>query len=199
MTSVLTKRRDAIAAGLRPWLREEQIVLALEALEDDAVFNLQRFADRIYDRLAPACARRDFHRSLVQSVFLGGGEERAAAAEGDPAETRLFCALLGGFLKLLATQRGHAEEAVRSYIIEKVDRFPLGGAARQALVEWLVGRKGDLAAPLPRDAMRQIVNVSYVLACEYLGPVTADRLLAAAVREAERMPEAALFPPRRLL
>lgn len=201
--SVTTRRRHAIAAGLRPWLGEEEIALALATLEDDTAFNLQRFADRIYDRLTPSCARRDFHRSLVQSVFLGGEDEEETQApvwsETAHGETRVFAALLGGFLRLLATQRGPAEVEVRAYLVEKLERFGLSGAGQSAMAEWLAGHRSEPGAAVGREAMRQMVNLGYVLACEYLGPVAADRLLSAAVKEAERLPEARAYPPRGLL
>jgi hypothetical protein len=139
----------------------------------------------------------------VQSVFLGGQEEeeaRAPAGRGaGPEETRVFAALLGAFLRLLAAQRGPAEAEVRAYLMEKLERFGLSGAGQRAMAEWLAGHRSEPDVAVGREAMRQMVNLGYVLACEYLGPVAADRLLSAAVKEAERLPEARAFPPRGLL
>jgi hypothetical protein len=48
-------------------------------------------------------------------------------------------------------------------------------------------------------ALRTLAHHLYLLAADLIGPMQADRLLAQAVAEAERLPEAALFSPQRLL
>lgn len=58
---------------------------------------------------------------------------------------------------------------------------------------------GGLKALYPPEAMQALVHLLYLGACEYFGPVKTDEMLAAAVAEAEQLPEATLFSPRTLL
>jgi hypothetical protein len=44
-----------------------------------------------------------------------------------------------------------------------------------------------------------IINLFYVPLAELYGPISADRILASAVRAVEQMAEARAFPPRDLL
>lgn len=58
---------------------------------------------------------------------------------------------------------------------------------------------GQLVTKATETDYRVTVHVAYVWLCQKLGPVDADRLLNAAVRAADQLPEAAIFPPRALL
>jgi len=204
--SMQLKRRQAIIAGLSPLLPEEQVIAAIgvwdESYATNPAFNLQSYVDRLMEALAPTCQRRDLHRALVKSVFLGEAEVSAqeAPAEGTaPVENRVFEQLLGAFLTGVATQRPAADAAIRGYLIDKLGALPLAGAPQDAVAGWLARRCVAITAPLSREAMRGLLNLAYVLVCEYLGPMNADRLLSLAVKQTEGLPEARLLPPRTLL
>lgn len=55
-----------------------------------------------------------------------------------------------------------------------------------------------LAANLSLPQMRGIINILYLCACQIVGPLEADRLIAAAIAQAEGLPEAEEFDPRQL-
>ncbi|MDX2008165.1 MAG: hypothetical protein SFU83_23220 [Meiothermus sp.] len=55
-----------------------------------------------------------------------------------------------------------------------------------------------LAANLSLPQMRGIINILYLCACQIVGPLEADRLVAAAISQAEGLPEAEEFDPRQL-
>lgn len=203
---VQMKRRQAIFAGLAPLLPEEQTLAALELFDSNfsegSSFNLQSFVDRVYAQFQPDCARRDLHRALVQSVFLGSGKEERELTEAN-ADTsplnRLFAHMLSRLLEQVATHDARIESAVRTYLMDKLIALNLPTRTQRELVQWLAHKLPELDAPLTPEGARHLLNLAYVLVCEYLGPVVADRYLAEAVKSAEGLPEARMMAPRSLL
>lgn len=202
------RRRQAIINGLAPLLREDQTLVALEIFDRSfahgPAFNLQKYVDQLCERLVPSFPRRDLHRALVASVFLGGsgGEgklDMRPESDGPSPANRVFEHLLGGFLSLVAGTRPKVETAVRTYLAEKLGALGLSVVAQKALSEWLSRRQANIGTPISRESMRNLLNLAYVLVCEYLGPVVADRLLSQAVAETEALPEAHAVAPRSLL
>jgi hypothetical protein len=55
-----------------------------------------------------------------------------------------------------------------------------------------------LAGNLNLPQMRGLINILYLCACQIVGPLEADRLIAAAIAQAEGLPEAEEFDPRQL-
>ncbi len=71
----------------------------------------------------------------------------------------------------------------------------------QAFRQWSDQRfASDALPPLhaPED-LQHLAHQLYLLAADLIGPMQADRLLAQAAAEAERLPEAAMFSPQQLL
>lgn len=74
-------------------------------------------------------------------------------------------------------------------------------ALRLAFKQWSGERfASDALPPLyaPED-LQYLAHQLYLLAADLIGPMQADRLLAQAAADAERLPEAAMFSPQRLL
>jgi hypothetical protein len=74
-------------------------------------------------------------------------------------------------------------------------------ALHRAFKQWSGERfASDALPPLhaPED-LQHLAHQLYLLATDLIGPMQADRLLAQAAAEAERLPEAALFSPQMLL
>lgn len=70
-----------------------------------------------------------------------------------------------------------------------------------ALRQWSRTRFAEDALPplqAPED-LRHLAHQLYLLAVDFVGPMQADRLLAQAATDAERLPEASLFSPQMLL
>lgn len=102
-------------------------------------------------------------------------------------------------------------------VLAKADRQPgvlasavgdltAGGDVReQALnrpfAQWASQRFAPGAQPAVRapEDLRYLAHLLYLLAADLIGPMQADRLLAQAAAEAERLPEAARFSPQLLL
>lgn len=108
-------------------------------------------------------------------------------------------------------------QTIASAILAKADRHP--GVLLQAVGDLAVataGREQELhriferwaearfaSDALPKlqsqDDLRPLAHLLYLLAADLLGPMQADRLLAQAASDAERLPEASMFSPQMLL
>ena len=91
-------------------------------------------------------------------------------------------------------------------LAQAVDDLGAGAAGREqelhlALKRWSRARfAADALPPLRgQEDLRHLAHQLYLLAVDFLGPMPADRLLAQAAAEAERLPEAATFSPQYLL
>ena len=71
----------------------------------------------------------------------------------------------------------------------------------QLFKRWSAERFAVNALPFlnSQDELRYLAHQLYLLAADLIGPMQADRLLAQAAAEAERLPEAAVFSPQMLL
>ncbi len=108
-------------------------------------------------------------------------------------------------------------QTIAAAILAKADRHP--GVLLQAvgdLAVAAVGREQELRRILERwaelrfasdalpklqsqDDLRPLAHLLYLLAADLLGPMQADRLLAQAASDADRLPEASKFSPQMLL
>lgn len=122
------------------------------------------------------------------------------ATPGGNAAFRVFrCVAQALFQGVRADGLGGArlfEDALR----RQADSHGLTPAGRHALLRWAAEEDDDgYFQRMSSSEYPAIAHLLYVAACEALGPVAADRLLSRAVKQAEALPEAASFPPQRLL
>lgn len=94
----------------------------------------------------------------------------------------------------------------RDVLAQAVDDLGAGATGREqelhlALKRWSRARfAADALPPLrAQEDLRHLAHQLYLLAVDFLGPMPADRLLAQAAADAERLPEAARFSPQSLL
>jgi hypothetical protein len=125
-----------------------------------------------------------------------------AAAPEAPADQQVFAALITALLE--GVRQSHAgtwdefrqgalallPELRSTPAVREVTRLAWASAEPSA-TRWLIAA--------PEATLAELVNLTYVALCEALGPIDADRLLTEAVREAQRIPAARRFSPRRLV
>lgn len=109
---------------------------------------------------------------------------------------------LSALLVKLCDAAGQADvrsqsELVRQFVAGSGKR--LGQAAAQDFGALLSGRSDALHQDYAPTDASSIINLFYVPLAELYGPITADRILASAVRAVEQMAVARAFPPRELL
>lgn len=127
----------------------------------------------------------------------------APPAPEAPAEQQVFAALITALQE--GVRQGHGGDwdefrqralallpQLRSTpAVREVARLAWGSSAEAPTARWLIAA--------PEATLAELVNLTYVALCEALGPIDADRLLTEAVREAQRIPAARRFSPRRLV
>jgi hypothetical protein len=131
--------------------------------------------------------------------------EPPPAASTAPADTpRVSPAThtLSALLVKLCDAAGQADvrsqkDLVSQFIAGCGKRF--GAVAAQDIAALLSGRAAVLSRDYEPTNASVIINLFYVPLAELYGPISADRILASAVRAVEQMAEARAFHPRDLL
>jgi|GEM_PF-6065881 len=88
---------------------------------------------------------------------------------------------------------------LRAFVQAAIPKVGLSTSARDEMVRWCGNLRHVVGPGLTADEMHKILHQMYLWTLDAIGPVDADRLFGRAIRESERLPEAALFPPRSLL
>lgn len=161
---------------------------------------------RVPDAWMPAANQTD------EQPFVPAGREAPAAAPAVPEPVARIDSVERIVFKAFA-------QPIAAAILAKADRHPgvlqqavddLGTSAstdsrtqalHRAFKQWSGERYASDALPplhAPED-LQHLAHQLYLLAADLIGPMQADRLLAQAAAEAERLPEAALFSPQMLL
>jgi hypothetical protein len=224
----LSRRRRAVFRGLSPYVSGERLMDAMWLWEDGgygmrAAFALQDFLARVCGTPALKGLRREMHLSLVKSMILpstalppdpiaamrsqrsmqtargksGVPEVRQEVAA--PEANLVFAHVSSRFLGSLEEAGPASTLKIRGYVLGGLTQLHLDRRVSAQLVNWLTDDSVTLPVPIPLDVMRKLLHSMYVLACEYFGPVVADRHLAAAVRSASTLAAAKRFPPSQLL
>jgi len=116
-------------------------------------------------------------------------------------EQIVFRGLMTRFTERAARKDPDGAQEIAEILAEDKSLRELPATVAAALDKWL--ESGFSAAHCPVDIdvpkMQSIVHQVYVAACEALGPVTTDQLLAAAVTDANALPQAEIYPPDKFL
>lgn len=199
----LIQRRRAIYTGLRPFFNDMELTNALALWEQDfsqkPKFALNVFIARCCNTPELKEKRGEILRAVIyamdlpldrllpdpQQLFESDAEYKAAVNHRLDNETAVFVVLLTALLKQFdyATQGG-----IRNFLVENLHKLKLEARSAQRIREWLSGQSTQLAANYKIEVLQQLVNITYIVMCQYAGPVKADQLLAQALKEVE--PEA---------
>lgn len=192
----LSHRRRAIYTGLKPFLSEERLQLALRHWQaqyaDQPSLALQRFVADICRDAELNTKRSTILRQLLQTMAQPEHELLAdpgspldtgtpPTPEADPSSSIAFGALLSAMISLLPETQRHR---LRLDFFSALRNTELPLHITDTLQHWL----SQPSAPLtlydaPRSLLRRLLNQFYVVLCGALGPVSADKLLAAATRQ----------------
>lgn len=126
----------------------------------------------------------------------------ASTAPADTPRVSPATHTLSALLVKLCDAAGQADvrsqkELVSQFVAGCGKRF--GSAATQDIAALLSGRAAVLSRDYEPTNASVIINLFYVPLAELYGPISADRILASAVRAVEQMAEARGFAPRDLL
>ncbi|MFA5940125.1 MAG: hypothetical protein WC809_12280 [Sinimarinibacterium sp.] len=136
----------------------------------------------------------------AMAVMAPSMPETAPAWVSGTPQFVVFSTLLQHLLDALRIMEAVARHDLIQSLRGSTGRSGLDFGLHHALTQWIKeGASLSAFATATEDALALAVHTLYVAFCEAVGPVAADQLLARAVRVADALPEAARFPPRRLL
>tara|TARA_Y100001972_G_scaffold123077_1_gene169746 strand:- start:103 stop:732 length:630 start_codon:yes stop_codon:yes gene_type:complete len=196
MSNDIALRRRAIYTGLKPYMDEDALLDALMHWESHFAnaprFTLQRFVAELCKDADLRSRRADILLSLVQALSMPATSllpdplqhrHSTAPAANDLTEGSGFSALM---LALFEVMPKDTQYHMRLDMLASLDVRKLPKSLLVALQRWL-GDK-DTLQPVQCDPalLRTIVNRCYVVLCERVGPVEADRLLARAANMAQQ-------------
>lgn len=99
-----------------------------------------------------------------------------------------------------AQRVGYKEfEDFTASVADHLQSSKLPDLAQQNLLNWCSHKGAPVQGSINDKDLGKAINVFYIALCEAVGPAGADAILASAIRNAEKLPEARLFPPKRLL
>lgn len=206
-------KRAAVHRVLREQLPEEDAAHALLLWDQHAAGAGSDAASPINALMAFVSAlSRRFALStsaLRRSLFyaLSPEEPHAAVApvsadtpvpEGLSEEDAVVNALLTK-VRELAGRAGDGRDSVFTQSLkQRLARIGLSPPSVEAVQAWCTDGSSPIQG-LSRQEMERLVYSAYVACGEACGPVSADRAFAEAIREVEKLPQAAVLSPRALL
>jgi len=152
----------------------------------------------------PASAQPSTEAIAVQAPVSAALPAPVPAAapdlSGRPAVQVVHAGLMRAALSQVRQYHPAALEDLRGAALSEVTRIRVTGPVREAWrTAWEQESSTDWCIDAPQNALAELVNAFYVALCEALGPVDADHVLTRAVREAEGLPQAREFSPRRFV
>ena len=202
------QKRNAIEMGLMPFLNDEYLHRALQIWEEkysqQPTFALQRFIAELCNTAALHAQRSQILQSVIRSLTAPQEMPKVAAPAQVSSTKEMIAAsaeVLACFSLLVETLINRCPEKdairLRLYLLENLPKLPVAPAVRRALHAWLSQLYTLNNIPLEVEAMRHLVNLTYIALCEYFGPIQADRLMHESVIRLETQhPE---WPVRKLL
>ena len=117
-----------------------------------------------------------------------------------PVEQIIFGAFIRALLSEIQQFHGGALNDLRTDTVKAVTKLRISsGAKEQFKLAWSQPGQDEWHIAAPPAELSELTHLIYVGLCEAIGPVDADQILTRAVRAVERMPQARVFSPRRLL
>lgn len=185
------RRRRAIVTGLTPYMNEPLLLEAISHWQQHYAerpsFSLQGFVSDLCRLFDMGERRHHIHMSLVQAMTLSDSELAAdPQANSNESDTEVHPCTHAFQCLLQALWQGLGKRIASQLQLD------LGAQLRQASVSpetrltmeyWLQSSDKSLS-PLPLASLRDQLNRTYVLLCERLGPVEADRQLKEAYQTA---------------
>lgn len=124
-----------------------------------------------------------------------------------PAPTRQIPpeqAVFSGLIRVILAEIQQFHSAVmvdfRTDSLKGLGKLRVSGQAKHDFKQaWLQPLQDEWHISATATELSELMQLIYIGLCESIGPVEADQVLARALRSTERLPEARLFSPRRLL
>jgi hypothetical protein len=117
------------------------------------------------------------------------------------AASVVFGAICRSLLAPVRAQARSQADLLRQIIDDALAHARVPETQRTGIASWCVAGAADegMAATMSTPELRRIVHALYLAACDALGPVAADNLLAQSISRAQGLSAAVEFPPDQLL
>lgn len=124
-----------------------------------------------------------------------------SAAAPLPAHATIAGAVARTLLAPVRAQARSQPAMIREIIGDAMEHARLPADARERCMTWCLNGAADdsLLVDLDTAQLRRWIHLLYLAACDALGPVASDRLLAQAIARAGGLPAAVEFAPDQLL
>lgn len=187
------QKRKAVEEALMPFIHGKTLANALilwdEKFAHQPTFALQHFLRELCNDLEIAHMRSRMLQALVStfSSIQDGrrhhtNENQSPKQNTSPASQKIISSpILLMFMalveQLIDAPGGDASTRIRLYVLENLTKISLPTHERWAFHGWL-NQMAPLAGTTPNiNTMQQVINLTYVALCEYLGPIKADQIL----------------------
>jgi hypothetical protein len=199
-----TELRQIVSRTLQASLNPAQMAAVLDVLDreflDQANFALTDFVNRI-DQLVDLGDRKNGMRALLArnlNLVHGAADGGSPAAAAPRPAVIVFDAVVNAIHKAVDLADPAKAEVMCAAMAKGLGAANLGPPFKAELQAWCQDRIAKFTNGGSDKDLATVVHALYVWCCNALGPTATDKLFANAMREAERLPEAAQFPPRRL-
>ena len=215
----LLLRRRAIFTGMRPYFDDHELLEAINLWQAEYAqkpkFALSVFVARCCNTpqlkaqratiLGAIFSALDFpeNKLLSDPLEVLKHSRSAAAAHQHMADdkTKVFSELL---THILLKFNEHDQRLIRDYLVAHLPKIKTDERRSMHLRVWLSQQADNLQinslqANYSIEILQQLINVSYVAMCEYVGPVKADQFLAQAKKETEPLAASLSFKLHDLL
>jgi hypothetical protein len=193
-------RRRVIYTAMRPYFGDAELLDALK-LWQDSYSDKPKFA--FTEFLSVCCKTKELRsqRTSILSAIFKTMDLPEAQLLPDPLDaeegklsvtvqkvqaanqtTKVF---LHFFAQLLSQLSDSEALGVRVFVMKHSRQLVMTMTQKTMLADWLEQKIPTLSIDYERTILRSLVNFSYIALCEYKGPVKADQLLAATIKESE--------------
>ncbi|MBQ0797000.1 hypothetical protein [Zhongshania sp.] len=191
----VSDRRRAIYTGLQNFMDEAAVLKAVAHWEnryiDQPSLALQRFVADICQTPELKEQRSAILRSLIQAMGQDSnklltdprGDGTEDQVENPVSASQTFAELMLAMMSQLDDQLQHK---LRIELFAALRQRQLPHATLEALQRWLGNRQALILGNAPPALLQKLLNQYYVLLCENIGPVRADKILASGVAQVQR-------------
>lgn len=221
-------RRRAVYTALAPLMEEEPLFRAMWLWErqyaNEHSMRLRNFISEIVESGIYQGNAHTAYKNLVQSFMQDPNElvadpypemikhqvhaqrvtNNIKFGAGPPAhrpkETIVFEVVMKDFITSLEKQDTYSIDAIAQNVRDNSQVMDLTMHQKQELLSWIIAKGNKpLSLAFSQSQMSTIINCTYIIACDLIGPVKSDHYLAKAISNAEKIPEASDFSPQHLL
>lgn len=206
------KRRDAVVNALTAILDEAAVEQAITVYDvefaDQQTLSVAGLVGRLDSVLSLGPKRKLVYKQLTTAVQGGGGSaaeastpQAAEAASGGVSDAgTVFGFLVREIVSRCKHRDASSVQGLSRHVASMIPQLQLSAAAEQDVRAWVRDpEKTALGSQGTDEEMKRVFQGIYMWSCDWFGPVDTDRMFAEGVRNAEQLPAAGSYSPRKFL